>query len=147
MWIKRGLRFECQPDCGKCCTQETRDGSVFVESFDIEQLADHLEMTPRAFAAQFTVRSEGVDEELELVMKDGRCCFLDEGRCTVYEARPQQCRSYPFFPLDGFSPVESAYTWRYEKKFCPGIGKGRLYSKREIEQRMRGLDDVGGFED
>ena len=20
-WIKKGLRFECQPDCGHCCSQ------------------------------------------------------------------------------------------------------------------------------
>ena len=28
-WIRRGLRFECQPDCGKCCTQDNREGSVY----------------------------------------------------------------------------------------------------------------------
>ena len=142
-WIRRGLRFECQPDCGKCCTNEAREGSVFLEAFDVERLARRLGITPQAFAAELTT---GEDDERELAQRDGACVFLEEGRCTVYEDRPIQCRVYPFFPLDGFSPIESEYTWRYEKRFCPGIGKGRLYRKAEIEERLRGRLDVAGFD-
>ena len=76
----------------------------------------------------------------------GDCRFLEDGRCTVYEARPLQCRTYPFLPLDGFTPIESSYTWQYEKKFCPGIGKGRLYRKAEIATITRGRVGVDGFE-
>lgn len=144
MWIRRGLRFACQPDCGKCCTTDERDGSVFLEPGDIERLARHLGMTPRAFVSKHTFSECG---EIELAKNDeGSCCFLDHERCSVYEARPQQCRTYPFLPLDGFTPIESQYTWRYEKKFCPGIGKGRLYSKDEIVSIMRGRADVDGFD-
>ena len=28
---------------------------------------------------------------------DHACVFLDNGQCSVYEARPQMCRIYPFF--------------------------------------------------
>ena len=143
-WIRRGLRFECQPDCGLCCTQATREGSVFLEAEDIERLARHLKLTPRTFVREFTVNESG---ELELSMSgDGSCRFLDGVRCSVHAARPLQCRSYPFLPLDGFTPIESAHTWRYEKKFCPGIGKGRLYRKREILEIARGRVDVDGFD-
>ena len=142
-WIKRGLRFECQPDCGKCCTND-REGSVFVEPPDLEALAKKLSMTPRALALAHTTREEGCDLELKKTA-EGYCVFLSNRTCTVHEAKPLQCRVYPFLPLDGFTPVESAFTWRYEKKFCPGIGKGRLYSKREIVAISRGRGDVQGF--
>ncbi len=142
-WIQRGLRFECQPDCGKCCTND-REGSVFVEPADIEALARKLSMTPRAFALAHTTREVGCDLELKKT-SEGHCVFLDDRACTVHEAKPLQCRVYPFLPLDGFTPIESEFTWRYEKKFCPGIGKGRLYSKREIVAISRGRGEVRGF--
>jgi Fe-S-cluster containining protein len=142
-WIKRGLRFECQPDCGKCCTND-REGSVFVEPADIEALAKKLSMTPRAFALAYTTREEGCDLELKRT-NEGHCVFLSDRTCRVHEAKPLQCRAYPFLPLDGFTPIESAFTWRYEKKFCPGIGKGRLFSKREIAAISRGRGFVQGF--
>jgi len=144
MWIRRGLRFECQPDCGKCCTHDEREGSVFLEPGDIDRLAKHLGVRTQAFASKHTTNDYG---DIELAKKkDGSCRFLENANCTVYEARPLQCRAYPFFPLDGYTPIESRYTWRYEKKFCPGIGKGRLYKKAEIAAIMRGRADVIGFD-
>ena len=143
MWIRRGLRFECQPDCGKCCTTVERDGSVFLEPMDIERLSRHLEVPPQDFVAQYASR-EGADIELGK-RDDGQCVFLADGRCGVYEARPLQCRTYPFLPLDGYTPIESEISWRHEKTFCPGIGKGRLYKKAEIVAIMRDRADVGGF--
>lgn len=143
-WIRRGLRFECQPDCGSCCTSAAREGSVYLEPEDVERLAKYLKLTPRELVATHATRESG---ELEIAMRpSGDCRFLDGVRCSVYPARPLQCRTYPFLPLDGFTPIESAYTWRYEKKFCPGIGKGRLYRKSEIADIARARVDVDGFE-
>jgi Fe-S-cluster containining protein len=143
-WIRRGLRFECQPECGRCCTGAAREGTVFLERDDIERLADFLGLAPHAFVRAHTVDEDG---EPVIAMSDsGDCRYLDAGQCTVYDARPLQCRTYPFLPGDGFTPVESSYTWRHEKKYCPGIGKGRLYRKSEIVSIMRGRMDVDGFE-
>jgi Fe-S-cluster containining protein len=143
-WIRRGLRFECQPDCGQCCTADVREGNVFLEPDDVVRLAEALALSARAFARRYTSSEYG---ELVLVMDDGgNCQFLKDGRCGVHEARPLQCRTYPFLPEDGFTPAESAYTWRREKKFCPGIGKGRLYRRDEIINISRGRQDVDGFD-
>jgi Fe-S-cluster containining protein len=143
-WIKRGLRFECQPDCGKCCTNE-REGSVFLEPADVERLAAKLDLSPHRFLAKYTTREEG--SELELAKtREGHCVFLSERKCTVQDAKPLQCAAYPFLPLDGFTPIESHYTWRYEKTFCPGIGKGPLYPKSRIVAISRGRGWVEGFD-
>jgi Fe-S-cluster containining protein len=143
-WIKRGLRFECQPDCGKCCTN-ARDGSLFLEPQDIERLAAHLDMSGRELVRRHAIVHD--DGEIELGKRaDGGCLFLEGARCGAYEARPLQCRVYPFFPLDGYTPIESPYTWEFEKSFCPGIGKGRLYRVSEIRAISRGKAEVAGFE-
>ena len=46
----------------------------------------------------------------------------------MYEARPLQCRLYPFW----FSNVRSERAWAKAARDCPGIGQGRLFSKEEI---------------
>ena len=143
-WIRRGLRFECQPECGRCCTGDSREGSVFLEPDDIERLAGFFNVTLHAFLRDHTVDEDG--ERALAVTASRDCRFLTAGQCTVYEARPVQCRTYPFLPADGFTPIASSYTWRYEKKFCPGIGKGKLYRKEEIARIARGRTEATGFE-
>jgi Fe-S-cluster containining protein len=121
-----------------------REGSVFLEPADIESLARKLEISEHRFVRKFTTREEG--SEIELAKSpEGDCVFLVDRRCTVHDAKPLQCRAYPFLPLEGFTPVESPYTWRYEKKFCPGIGKGPLYPKKTIVAVSRGRGRVRGF--
>lgn len=143
-WIRRGLRFECQPECGRCCTAQEREGSVYIEPDDIDRLARALKLTPRIFVSRYT-RNDS--DELELIMEEsGSCPFLADDRCSVHPARPLQCRTYPFLPRDGFTPIETSTAWRREKRFCPGIGKGRLYRKEEILAISRGRADVGGFD-
>lgn len=143
-WIRRGLRFECQPDCGKCCSNE-REGSVFLEAEDVSRLSSHLSISPGRFLTEFTTVEVGGDRELAKG-DGGSCIFLVRRRCAVQDAKPLQCRAYPFLPLDGYTPIESSYTWRYEKSFCPGIGKGRLYRKSEIVAIARGRGSVVGFD-
>ena len=52
------------------------------------------------------------DGDLELRNRDGRCIFLEDGRCGVYDRRPDGCRFYPLVldlgldrvVRDGFCP-------------------------------------------
>jgi hypothetical protein len=41
----------------------------------------------------------------------------------VYEDRPRQCRTWPFWRYN----VSSPWHWRREAKRCPGMNRGRLY--------------------
>ena len=46
------------------------------------------------------------------------CIYLDEQKkCTTYEARPAQCRSYPFWAEN----VRSDRSWRKTVSECPGL--------------------------
>ena len=143
-WWRDGLRFECQSECGRCCSKE-RDGEVFVEPSDIHGLARCLDLPVHDFHRRYIIRNE--DDELVLrLAASGDCVFLDGKNCGVYAARPLQCRTYPFLPPDGFSPIESPWTWQREKDFCPGIGQGRLHSAEEIASVQRGKAPAHGFE-
>jgi Fe-S-cluster containining protein len=56
------------------------------------------------------------------------CVFWRDG-CTVYGARPVQCRTYPFWS----GLLASAETWREAGEECPGIGGGAWHSRAEID--------------
>ncbi len=50
----------------------------------------------------------------------------------MYEARPIQCSTYPFWS----SIVSSESAWESEAIDCPGIGKGRLRKREDVEDSL-----------
>ncbi len=69
-------------------------GYVEVSRNDIRRLAKHLGLTGKEFEAKHIVK---VTRKREKLIKDGydTCQFLDgKRRCSVYEARPKNCRAY-----------------------------------------------------
>jgi uncharacterized protein len=124
-FYKDGLRFECQGE-GKCCVSRGRYGYVYLSFSDRKRLAAHFSMSTAAFTAAYTRKVDGL-YELRYTGKD--CPFLQDNRCRVYEARPWQCRTWPFWPENMNSVV-----WEKEvASWCPGAGRGRLYTAEEIE--------------
>lgn len=128
-WYHQGLRFTCS-QCGDCCTGAP--GFVWVNKQEIQNLADLLEMDVEAFEAKY-VRTVGIRKSL-VEFPGGDCVFFDTKarNCKVYEARPRQCRTWPFWQ----SNLRSRETWEDTCEACPGSGKGKLHSLAEIEERL-----------
>ena len=58
------------------------------------------------------------------------CVMLDGGaRCLVYEVRPVQCRTWPFWPGNLASPQ----AWQAAARRCPGMDAGPRYVFEQIE--------------
>jgi uncharacterized protein len=128
-FYQNGIRFECQGD-GKCCVSRGRYGYVYLSFNDRRRLAVHLGMSGVEFTSTYTNHVDGL-YELKYTGKD--CPFLNRGRCGVYEARPGQCRTWPFWPENMNSAV-----WEQDvASWCPGVGKGRLYTADEIEDILK----------
>ena len=128
-WYAGGLRFTCLPDCGKCCTRHGAYGYVYLEDGDAERLATHLGMTAAEFRRARTAKDDG---HLVLRMEGPECPFLEGSRCTVYQARPTQCRTFPFWPEN----LRSRTRWERLREFCPGIGEGEIQTLPVIRARM-----------
>lgn len=62
------------------------------------------------------------------------CIFWDNG-CTIYEGRPSQCRTYPFWAWI----VKDKETWDDVAKECPGMraANGRHWTFEEIEANRK----------
>jgi len=111
------IGFACTA-CGDCCRGLGEDGAlVMVGRAEARRVAE-------AAGIAFDEAVEPFPEEVEVrgrpcrlgwaIARDGNgaCRFHDGERCTVYEARPWICRTYPFM-LDGDRLVASE---------CPGLG-------------------------
>ncbi|TWT48701.1 YkgJ family cysteine cluster protein [Botrimarina hoheduenensis] len=126
-WMADGLRFTCT-GCGDCCAGA--EGYVWVNKQEIAALAEQRGMTVEAFEAEH-VRKVGVRKSLT-ERADGDCVLLDPKtrKCTAYNARPRQCRTWPFWE----STVKSPAAWAETCEACPGAGVGKLYTLEEIRR-------------
>ena len=85
-------QFQCV-GCGECCRWT---GSVLLTNQDISILGSHLGLTEQAFIDRHTRLAPN---RIQLALMDhanGSCSFLEGNRCSVYNSRPEQCRSFPF---------------------------------------------------
>ncbi|MGC4114127.1 MAG: YkgJ family cysteine cluster protein [Myxococcales bacterium] len=121
------LRFECQ-GCGQCCHTRGEAGFVVLTAEDQRRLAAHFRMPLAAFLEAFTAT---LGEQVQLKEEPGRtACLLMEGtRCGVYQARPLQCRTWPFWP----EHLEPGAFEREVASFCPGAGKGEAWDPETVE--------------
>jgi Fe-S-cluster containining protein len=124
-WYNDGLKFECT-QCGDCCTGAP--GYVWVTSDEIALLAQQKQMTIEDFERHF-VRKVGIRKSL-IEYENGDCVFFDgkARKCTVYEARPKQCRTWPFWE----SNIRTPSAWRHTCEVCPGSGDGKLFTVEEV---------------
>ena len=128
VWYSEGLRFECS-QCGDCCTGA--EGYVWVNQAEIDAMSARMHMTPEVFEKQF-VRRIGVRRSLT-ERPGGDCVLLDAKtrRCTVYEDRPRQCRTWPFWD----SNLKSPSSWGEAAASCPGCDKGDLVPLEKIQEQ------------
>jgi hypothetical protein len=128
-WYRDGLRFRCTR-CGRCCTGEA--GYVWVNDEEVAALAEHRAETVEEVRGLYT-RPVGSRRTLR-EKANGDCVFYDrEAGCTVYPARPRQCRTWPFWESNVITPV----AWQRTCEVCPGSGQGELISAEEITRRVK----------
>ncbi len=126
-WYQEGLRFACT-ECGDCCT---KPGYVWVSAEERERLAIRLGLDLEEFGRRYLRLVNG---RLALTDRaDGACIFWDEG-CKVYDARPGQCATFPFWKEN----VATSASWAETADECEGIGDGRVYPVDEVDQLVVG---------
>ncbi len=117
-----GILFECL-HCGACCTGEP--GTVYVSPKKLVQIAHYLSMEISVLTRSHVYPFKNGFSIKE--REDGQCYFYNDG-CRIYPVRPLQCRIFPFW----FENLRSRKQWNHISGQCPGIGRGKLYSKEKI---------------
>jgi uncharacterized protein len=127
-WYADGLRFSCT-QCGNCCTGPP--GAVWFDEDEGRAMAARLGISEGEFYERHA-RREGTRWSLrETKTENGYdCVFLNRDSalgkavCSLYEARPTQCRTWPFWPEN----LDSKRAWTTAKKRtpCHGMDSGNL---------------------
>ena len=93
--IRSAERYNCSECPGYCCSYRL----IPVTERDVERLAAHFGIASADAEVRFTKIIDG-----EVAMRTRRdrvyssiCAMFDQEkrRCTIYESRPQICRTYP----------------------------------------------------
>ncbi len=105
----------CESCEGRCCTGES--GYIYVNKAEIERIANFLELSQELFIEKYLYKKGYKYSIKERETKNGyECIFYDSKNngCTIYKARPIQCRTFPFW--DYFKTNKDEL-----KQECPGI--------------------------
>lgn len=131
LWYKEGLPFSCT-GCGKCCTGAP--GYVWVSKKEIKELAAHLQISEEDFILKYTRSVDGKISLNEYPNKDQPslqdCVFLKNNQCSVYQHRPVQCRTFPWWT----TTLKSKRDWEEAASFCEGINPAAPTVKLKIIQ-------------
>lgn len=127
-WYASGLKFSCT-SCGNCCTGEP--GFTWVSDGEVVALAQRLGLDETAFRRRYTVQVHRQGKVLTSIVEKpgGACIFYHKGSgCTVYDDRPRQCRTWPFWKR----VVASPEAWADEALRCPGMNTGAHHEAHSV---------------
>jgi len=128
-WYRKGLSFECL-QCGNCCSGEP--GYVWVTAAERRQIAKALGVALEDLAPKH-IRRVGFRYSLT-ERPNGDCIFLrrngQRAGCEIYQVRPRQCRTWPFWKINLRSPDH----WAAAATLCAGMNRGTFHDAGRIEE-------------
>ncbi|CAA6803568.1 MAG: Unknown protein [uncultured Campylobacterales bacterium] len=87
---------KCDECGGKCCIGSS--GYVWVNSEEILNISNTLDITVNKLKIDYLKKYGSKYSIKEVKTKNNyECIFFDSGRCNIYESRPVQCKSFPFW--------------------------------------------------
>lgn len=103
MLKKQGFSYsfdssKCDECGGKCCVGES--GYIWISSSEMKKLSNFLNLDIDEFIKKYLFKAQGKYSIKEKEYNGGYACiFFDEQNknCGVYEYRPSQCRTFPFW--------------------------------------------------
>jgi uncharacterized protein len=129
-WYKEGLYFKCLQCCG-CCGGFP--GYVWINDEETEKIYKFLKISKENFLKTYTRKVFDLIS-LKENMINYDCCFLKNKKCAIYEVRPSQCKSFPFWENN----LKNLKSWEDLKKQCPGIDNkdGDFFSLENIQKKI-----------
>ncbi len=119
-------------NCSQCC----HDREVILTHEDIDRL-----LTMGHYEQTFARISKWGYNLKELIFVDGKCVFLENGQCSVYQNRPTACKVFPLTSngnsgvIDPSCPHASGF--KTDKVFLSEANTGLKRIIKDIESTIK----------
>jgi uncharacterized protein len=134
-WYKDGLNFQCT-ECGKCCTGQP--GYVWITEQEMLAVAKLLNISFDLFKRKYVRQRDNRYALVEKKSQNNDCIFLKDKKCQIYQARPKQCRTFPWWKENLNTPE----SWKLAAESCEGIQEhAPRVNLEQIEQMLESNDN------
>jgi len=123
LYAEVSSKIDCT-SCGNCCIR--LKSTVTLQ--DIEKISSALDLSEEQFINTYTALEDG-----ENYLKSLPCDFLKYKKCTIYNERPEDCRSYPNLHKNDFTDRLMGVIENYS--ICPIVYNVYEQLKKELHFR------------
>jgi Fe-S-cluster containining protein len=107
--------FDCSK-CGLCCGDTiVKKRCILLLQSDAQKIVEHTNQPVNKFACKIYGKTPYVFEMRK--SSDGKCVFLKDNHCTIYELRPLICK---FYPVELTTDETGQFVFRVTSE-CPGV--------------------------
>lgn len=137
------FRFACHPgiSCFNACCHHI---DVVLTPFDVLRMKTKLDIRSDEFLAKYTVVQSFKDSEIPLLKlavadeETGKCIFVNDKGCSIYDSRPTVCRNYPtgVATQDPTAGQSAQPYFIIEEDMCKGHFEGREWTIPEWKKNQ-----------
>jgi len=118
-----GVIWECVR-CATCCGDtSTHVRRILLLDEEARKISQTTGLDLEKFSKEAT---DSAPYSREIRKNRGKCVFLRDNTCQIYEHRPLVCRFFPF----GVARQNDRLTFYLTKEPCQGLGRGEELDKR-----------------
>ena len=105
----------CEICEAQCCSGES--GNIFFTKNEMFEISENLNISTKKFLSDFC-RKNGYRYSIKEMQQNGKysCIFLSGNRCDIYDVRPNQCKTFPFW-----NEFKNGKNMEYLKNECIGV--------------------------
>jgi hypothetical protein len=123
------IRFDCNR-CGLCCgdtKQKTR--RILLLETEAKKISSQTSLSIPDFSMEIKDRFPYAYEIKKT--SEGKCVFLKDNRCSIYQLRPLICAFYPFELKFDKDKLLHIFDFTLE---CPGINQGKVVQEKDFKK-------------
>jgi hypothetical protein len=148
LFLDSEIKFRCHPKVS-CFTACCGNINIILTPYDILRIRKELNMSADEFLLRFTkpvflekTDMPGVKLNLD---ENGRCPFVTEKGCTIYQHRPTTCRYYPvgmsfFHEGADEGAIAEEFYFLVKEDHCKGHDEDQIMTIREW-RKDQGIDE------
>ncbi len=148
LFLDSRIKFRCHPEVS-CFTACCGNIDIILTPYDILRIRKALNLPADEFLLRFTTPlflektdMPGVKLHLD---EEGRCPFVTEKGCTIYEHRPTTCRYYPvgmsfFHEAAEEGAASEEFYFLVKEEHCKGHDEEQVMTIREW-RKDQGIDE------